>query len=1288
MPFTFKLAQRLARMRQQGVGLTAVALAIAAVVSCELPTRPPVGENAYRLEVSPKTLTLQQFQAVDFTAVGLTSVGDTATMEVSWSVSSGSIVDTSTSSGRHRGRYRAGSDTGKVKVVAKGRPSGPADTAVVTVTPATVVSVAVSPPTAGVTVGQTVQLTATPSDVDGNALSGRVVTWASTNPGVATVNGSGLVSGVAAGAATVTAACEGQSGTAALTVTVVPVASIAVSPATANVTAGQTVQLTATPKDANGNPLTGRTVTWGTSNAAVAAVSGSGLVTGGAAGSATITASSEGKNGTAALTVTPVPVASVTVSPAAPSVLMGQTVQLTATPKDANGNTLTGRVVTWATSNAGVATVSGSGLVTSVAAGTATLTATSEGKSGTAALTVSTVPVATVTVTPASPSIRVGGTAQLTATPKDSAGNVLIGRAVTWTTSAAGVATVSASGLVSGVGAGSATITATSEGKSGTAAVSVTLAPVATVTVSPAAPSLVIGGAVQLTATTKDSAGNVLSGRVVTWTTSAAGVATVSASGLVSGVAVGSATITAMSEGKSGTATVAVNAVPVATVTVSPASASIRVGATAQLNATTKDSAGGVLTGRTITWSTSAAGVATVSASGLVTGVAAGSATITATSEGKNGTSAITVTVVPVASVTIAPASVSLFVSKTAQLTATTKDSAGNVLTGRAISWVSSNTAVATVSAAGLITAKVAGSATITATSEGKSGTAAITVLNVPVATVTVSPASASIGVGGSVQLAATTKDSAGGTLTGRVISWTSSSTAVATVNGTGLVTGLLAGTATITATSEGKTGSAVVTVTTGGGTIHAGFYVTTSGTSGNDGSIGKPWDLRTALSGAGGRIRPGDTVWVRGGTYVGTFTGSLTGTSAAPIVMRAYPGERAILDGNGSALEGFTVDGSWAIYWGLEVMNSSTARVGDVLGLRPTGVYVRNANNVKLINLIVHDTGHGTYTEYSAQNIEIYGWIIFNGGHQTSSRSDGHGIYIKNNTPGIKVARDNIIFNQFGFGIHGYSEGSGTLKNLTFEGNVLFNNGELSNDDNPNIQIGGNLVADNDVVADNMMYFSPGHGFWNIRIGYNSLLNGTTVVRNNYIVGGGEMAEVGYWQNLSWIGNTFVGDATMVRLNDPSAAGQTWSGNIHYRDPAARAWLFKGTSSTFAGWQQATGLAATDQAFAGKPTAPQVFVRPNQYEPGRATVVIYNWSRQGSVSVDLSAVVPAGWLYEIRNVQQIFGAPVASGTYGGGALSFPMGGVTAQAPIGGSPNAPLVTGPDFNVFVVTSRAP
>jgi uncharacterized protein YjdB len=685
------------------------------------------GDTVAQLDISPKVLTLQQYQAADFTAIGFTSTGDTANVSVSWSVTSGSITDTSTNNGRHRGHYRAGSDTGRVRVVARGNGGGPSDTAEVTVTLAPVVTVAVSPPAASVAVGQSVQLTATPQDVDGNPLSGRVVTWASTNPGVATVNGGGLVSGVAAGGATVTVACEGQSNAVAITVTVVPVASVAVSPPAANVTVGQSVQLTATPKDASGNALTGRTVTWATSNAAVATVSGNGLVTGAAPGTATITASSEGQNGTAAVTVTVVPVASVSVSPAAATVLVGQTVQLTATPKDANGSPLTGRVVSWASSAPGVAAVSATGVVTSVSAGSATITATSEGKSGTAAITASIVPVASVTVSPASTSLFVGQTAQLAVTTKDSAGNVLTGRTITWSSSSTTIATVSATGLVTAKAAGSATITATSEGKNGTAAVSVTVVPVASVGVSPASSSISIGGTAQLAATPKDSAGNALTGRVVTWASSAPAVATVSASGLVTGVAAGAATITATSEGQSGTATISVTA-PVASVTVSPASTSLFVGQTAQLAVTTKDSAGNVLTGRTITWASSNTTIATVSAAGLVTAKAAGSATITATSEGKSGTATVTVTIVPVAAVTVSPASASVGAGQTTQLTATPKDSAGNVLAGRVVIWASSAPAVATVSASGLVTGLVAGTATITATSEGQSGSSALTV--------------------------------------------------------------------------------------------------------------------------------------------------------------------------------------------------------------------------------------------------------------------------------------------------------------------------------------------------------------------------------------------------------------------------------------------------------------------------------------------------------------------------------------------------------------------------------
>jgi hypothetical protein len=175
--------------------------------------------------------------------------------------------------------------------------------------------------------------------------------------------------------------------------------------------------------------------------------------------------------------------------------------------------------------------------------------------------------------------------------------------------------------------------------------------------------------------------------------------------------------------------------------------------------------------------------------------------------------------VVPVASVQVAPASATVAVGGTVQLTATAFDASGEPLAGRTFTWVSDAPQVATVSATGLVTGVAAGPATISATSEGTVGRASVTVTTStePVASVEVTPPSATIPVGGTVQLTATAKDAAGQPLTGRTFTWVSNAPQVATVSAAGLVTGAAAGPATITATSEGKSGSSSITVTTGG---------------------------------------------------------------------------------------------------------------------------------------------------------------------------------------------------------------------------------------------------------------------------------------------------------------------------------------------------------------------------------------------------------------------------------------------------------------------------------------
>ncbi|HEY8310573.1 MAG TPA: Ig-like domain-containing protein, partial [Gemmatimonadaceae bacterium] len=661
-------------------------------------------------------------------------------------------------------------------------------------------------------------LTAVTKDASGNVLAGRTVTWTSSAPSIASVSSAGVVTGVAAGNATITATSEGKSTDTPVSVALAPVATITLTPTSASLVVGNATTITAVLKDAGGNVLTGRTIAWSSSVPGAATVDVNGVVTAVSAGTATITATSEGKTATATITVSLIPVASVTTNPTSANLLVGGTLAMSAITKDANGNVLAGRIVVWSTSAPSVATVNpNTGLVTAVGAGNATITATSEGKTGGASIVVALVPVATVTVNPSTATIIDGQTTTLAAITKDANGNTLTGRTIVWTTSKAAVATV-ASGLVSAVDTGTATITATAEGKSGIATITVIPVPVASVTVRPLTISLPQGATTKFVATLEDSNNQPLRGRVVSWTSSAPSLAAVSAtsvdSNFVTAIRGGSATITATSEGKTGTATVIVTDT-VAAVVVTPSPVSLPRYKTVTLSATTNADDGTPL-GRAVTWSSNATSVATVDASGVVTAVDVGSATITATSEGKQGAANITITQAAVDTVRINGPIPSLTVNGTTTVTATTTDQKGITLSGRTVTWSSDNTAVATVDpSTGLVTAVAAGTANIIATSETKTGSAAVTVTD-PVTSVTVSPTAPSVTVGQTQQMTATTTDINGQPLSGRSVTWASDNSAVASVDpSTGVVTAVAAGTANITATSEGVTSSpAVVTVT------------------------------------------------------------------------------------------------------------------------------------------------------------------------------------------------------------------------------------------------------------------------------------------------------------------------------------------------------------------------------------------------------------------------------------------------------------------------------------------
>ena len=543
-------------------------------------------------------------------------------------------------------------------------------------------------------------------------------------------------------------------------------------------------------------------------------------------------------------------------------------------------------------------------------------------------------------------------------------------------------------------------------------------------------------------------------------------------------------------------------------------------------------------------------------------------------------------------------------------------------------------------------------------------------------------PSRAIVQVGGTVQLVAL--DAEGNQV---AVTWSSDDEDVAEVSASGLVQAVGVGTATIEAARGERRATAVITVEEAPPpppppSERAGFYVAPNGSPSGDGSRERPWDLRTAL-GHPSAVRPGDTIWVRGGTYRGSFQSSLRGSASAPIVLRAYPGERATIDGASGGGSTLRIDGEHAIYWGLEVMNPSPTRTAD----RETGVYIRSGNN-KLVHLVIHDTGLAVYTEASAPNVDIVGCIIYNNGYNTTE-GHGHALYIRN-LSGSKLLRDNVMFNQFAYGIHVYTTPGGGLNNITVEGNTSFNNGSISNNSrvhSGNLLVGGEEPVQQGRVIDNMTYYSPDVGSRNVSIGYSSTNNRDVVVRGNYAVGGDIVFTVRNWDQVTVQDNVFQGAARIVELVESSLTGYTWSGNIHYRDASASAWRHAGGNYRFADWRSRTGLGATDRVEGPAPSETRVFVRPSEYEPGRAHVTVYNWANLAAVQVDMTGVLRPGDRYEVRNVQALFDAPIASGTFAGGTITIPLGGVNPPQPIGGSPTPPRKTGPFFDVFLVTKPA-
>jgi trimeric autotransporter adhesin len=700
---------------------------------------------------------------------------------------------------------------------------------------ATLQSIQVTPAVTSVVVGANQTFKATGMYSDGSTQDMTAsAQWSSSSTSVATISGGGVATCNSAGITTITANAQGMSGTSTLTVTATPpsLTSIAVTPASPSVVAGQTLQFTATGSYSDGSTQNlSSSSNWNSSNTNVATIASGGLAASTNPGTTTITAkdSSTGIVGTTVLTVTGALV-SINVTPLNPSIAPGTTQQLIATGNysDNSSKNMTSSV-TWSSVTTNVATISNSpgtqGLATAVAPGTSTMQATLGGIVGSTTLTVTKATLQSIAVTPANPEVPLGTLQQFTATGSFSDGTMqVITGSVSWSSSSTSVMSLTQSGLGTAKNVGSATVTATSGSISGSTLAAVSAANLVSITITSAYSTIAENTSVQLTATGLFTDGSTrnLTNQVV-WSSSQPSVATVSL-GTAVGLEPGSTSIGATLGAISNSVNLVVTNATVSSIVVTPTGQTIAPTSVLHFTAVGFFSdATSQNISKNVTWASNNTAAATIgSLSGntvSVSGVAAGTANISATLEGVTGTAVLTVSSATLESINLTPATSVLAPASTVQYVAVGDYSDGTTQTlTSAVTWNSSAPNVVSINSAGLATGQSTGPATITASQGSVSGTASVLVESSAPSSITVTTTNPQVPVGIVSQFVATGNFPDGSQDMTSSVAWTASPSAVASISNAsgseGFATGMTPGNASISALFAGVVGTSTLVVT------------------------------------------------------------------------------------------------------------------------------------------------------------------------------------------------------------------------------------------------------------------------------------------------------------------------------------------------------------------------------------------------------------------------------------------------------------------------------------------
>ena len=604
--------------------------------------------------------------------------------------------------------------------------------------------ITVTPSSATLMVGETKGFVATALDQDGNAMPGIDIAWSSSDPTVGAIDDDGVFTALVAGTATVTAASGDIAGTATVTVSdEEPVlTSLNVTPPRATLAAGDSLKFIVTARDQNGNVMPAGAVAWTSSDPAAGTIDDDGVFTALAAGTTTVTATSGEVAATAAVTVIAAEpeFGMVVLSPPEVTLETGDTLQFEAVAFNSYGETVPAAALTWASSDPAAGTIDDDGVFTALAAGTTTVTAASGDIAGTAVVTVSSdEPVLSrIAITPPAITLNAGDEETFVATAYDQHGTAMPADAVAWASSDPAAGTIDDGGLFIALDAGTTIITATADGITGAADVTV-VRPAPGVVVSPPAITLDEGETWLFTATLVDPEDDALFSGVVAWSSHDETVGTIDEDGFFTALSEGAVTITATIDGSGeiGTAVVTVrpaSAFP-ARIAISPSDFTIAAGQDLRLTATVYDQYGDEMPGVAVAFESSDPHIGTIDDSGLFAALKDDSVVLTATAGDISGSARVTVEpslAVP-ATIAIEPAKTVIAPGEIREFVATVFDQRDDGMDWVRVAWSCSDAAIGTIDRAGLFTAYICGTADVKARAGGVEGIATVSVTTAPV---------------------------------------------------------------------------------------------------------------------------------------------------------------------------------------------------------------------------------------------------------------------------------------------------------------------------------------------------------------------------------------------------------------------------------------------------------------------------------------------------------------------------------------------------------------------------